>query len=263
MTAESNSRTYGLISTESSDDQIIFARKGQNVGGCAIGILYLEDLCYPKIPGNVLNAYSYDFPVLFKSVKDVRPEDLDCGALEAFNAIYEAASQLKQEGARAITSACGYFGHYQEMLSNVINVPVCMSALLQVNWIRAVLRTDAKIGILTAVKNSMTEDLMRKSGVHDTRNLIIQGLEDGPCFRSLLDNKEHINNDGVKNEVVLAAKNLVTNNEEIDAILLTCSDIPPYAAAVQAATGLPVFDYISMIRWLHDAVVQRSYNGIL
>jgi hypothetical protein len=92
---------------------------------------------------------------------------------------------------------------------------------------------------------------------------VVKGLQDGPCFAALFDNATVIDNAGIGREVVGAAKALAEENEGIGAILMTCSDIPPYAAAVQEATGLPVFDYVSMIRWLHDAVAQRVYRGIL
>ena len=57
------------------------------------------------------------------------------------------------------------------------------------------------------------------------------------------------------------ALELLNDDSDIGAILLECSDLPPYAAAVQAATQLPVFDFITLIRWLHHATTQRPYSG--
>jgi hypothetical protein len=37
--------------------------------------------------------------------------------------------------------------------------------------------------------------------------------------------------------------------------------LPPYGAAVQEATGLPVFDYVTMIDYVHDTVVKRRFKG--
>jgi len=50
---------------------------------------------------------------------------------------------------------------------------------------------------------------------------------------------------------------------EVGAILLECSDMPPYAAAVQGATNLPVFDFITLSRYAHSVVVQRPYYGFV
>jgi hypothetical protein len=37
--------------------------------------------------------------------------------------------------------------------------------------------------------------------------------------------------------------------------------MPPYSAAVQRATGLPVFDWIGFINYVHHAVVRTPYQG--
>ena len=55
----------------------------------------------------------------------------------------------------------------------------------------------------------------------------------------------------------------VSEHPEIGAILLECSDLPPYACDIQRATGLPVFDFISLINWVEHAVVQKRYYGFL
>ena len=57
------------------------------------------------------------------------------------------------------------------------------------------------------------------------------------------------------------ATSLVAEHPEIGAFLLECSDLPPYAADIQAATGLPVFDFITLIDWVHQSVAQRPYYG--
>jgi len=54
----------------------------------------------------------------------------------------------------------------------------------------------------------------------------------------------------IRDEVVGLAKELLKKDGDIGAILLECSDMPPYAAAIQAETQLPVFDFITLIRWL-------------
>jgi len=259
---EFNSGRHGDFVTEYSGAQPVRARIGQNVSGYAVGILYLDGMWYPKVPGNVASAATYDFPVLFQAVRNVALEKLDNGAVEVFPAVLEAAQALQQEGVRTITSACGYFGHYQKMLADAMDVPVCMSCLVQIHWIRTILKKGSKIGILTASDSSMTTELLRKSDVTDSSDLIIKGLQDGSCFQALFENAACIDNAGIAREVVAAAQDLAASDDQIAAILMTCSDIPPYASAVQAATGLPVFDYITMIRWLYHATVQKPYSGI-
>jgi hypothetical protein len=56
---------------------------------------------------------------------------------------------------------------------------------------------------------------------------------------------------------------LVTDHPEIGALLLECSDMPPYAKQIQDATGLPVWDYVTLIDWIHSSVVRRTYDGFI
>jgi hypothetical protein len=52
-------------------------------------------------------------------------------------------------------------------------------------------------------------------------------------------------------DVVGAGQDLVAHNPDIGAIVLECTNMPPYAAALQAAVGIPVYDIYSMITWFH------------
>lgn len=65
----------------------------------------------------------------------------------------------------------------------------------------------------------------------------------------------------IKDDVIAAAKHMVEEYPDIGAILLECSDMPPYAADIQAATQLPVFDFITLIKYMQNAVMQRPYCG--
>ena len=67
-------------------------------------------------------------------------------------------------------------------------------------------------------------------------------------------------NEVARQEVVEGALELI-EGENVGAILLECSDMPPYAADIQAATLLPVFDFITLIKWMQSAVMQRPYAG--
>jgi hypothetical protein len=52
-------------------------------------------------------------------------------------------------------------------------------------------------------------------------------------------------------DIVEAGRRLVTVHPDIGAIVLECTNMPPYAAAVRAATGLPVHDITTLLnsRW--------------
>jgi Asp/Glu/hydantoin racemase len=60
-------------------------------------------------------------------------------------------------------------------------------------------------------------------------------------------------------DVVEAGKQLVAKNPDVGAIVLECTNMPPYAAALQAEVGLPVYDIYSMITWFHAGLRPRVF----
>ena len=70
-----------------------------------------------------------------------------------------------------------------------------------------------------------------------------------------------MDNGALTRDLMALGKKIREEHPETGAILLECSDLPPYAWAVQRASGLPVYDFITLIRWVHSAVVQQPYFG--
>jgi Asp/Glu/hydantoin racemase len=63
---------------------------------------------------------------------------------------------------------------------------------------------------------------------------------------------------------VIKARELAAPDEDhrpVGAIVLECTNLPPYAAAVQEAVRLPVYDVTTMIEHLHSALVRRRFTG--
>lgn len=252
-------RRYGYITPENSNTRIR-TLDHQQISGYSVGIVYIENVNYPLIPGNVVNAYTYDFPVRMAPVKNLTNDRL-------FNAdptikddiIAAARHMVEKEGVRAICSACGFFGNYHKDVAAALDVPVAMSSLVQIPWIRMLLKPDQKIGILTANGDSLNENLLRNCGVEDMSDLVIRGMENTREFSAVVDMRPEFDNEVARQEIVEGALELT--DENVGAILLECSDMPPYAADIQAATQVPVFDFITLIKWLHNAVMQRPYCG--
>jgi len=239
------------------------ARQGQISAGEAIGILLL-DTCVPFIPGDVANATTYCFPVRFQKVKGftvARALDKDP---TVFNDLLIAAKFLVQQGVRAITGDCGFMGIHQQKLAQALNVPVFLSSLIQIPFISCLIGPDAKVGVITADSKSLNENLLMAVDVSDASNLVVAGLEDQPNFyRFAIKETGVLDTKVVEAEVVSVARRMVANHQKIQAILLECSLIPPYGAAVQAAVNLPVFDYITMINFVFSAVVKKKYTGYI
>ena len=254
-------RRYGYITSESRNTKIA-TMDHQQISGYGVGIVYIENVNYPLIPGNVVNAYTYDFPVRMMPVKNLTNDRLFNADPTIKDDVIEAAQHMvRYEGVRAICSACGFFGNYHKDVAAALDVPVAMSSLVQIPWIRTLLRPDQKIGILTANGASVNDNLLHCCGVENTDNLVIKGMEDSKEFSAVVTMTPVFDNKIAREELVKAAEDMVNENPDIGAILLECSDMPPYAADIQAAVQLPVFDFITLIKWMQNAVMQRPYCG--
>ncbi len=242
---------------------IYTTQNGQFSSGEAIGILLLET-SVPFIPGDVANATTYAFPVRFQKVKGYSVERALSKDPSVYEDLREAARDMVHQGVRAVTGDCGFMGIHQKKLARELGVPVFLSSLLQIPFISVLIGEDAKVGIITADSKSLNADLLAAVGVSDTTNLVIGGLEDHQQFyRFAIEETGSLDAEAVEKEVVDAARNLVAEHPQIRALLLECSLLPPYGAAVQEAVNLPVFDYISMINFVFSAVVKQRYIGFI
>ncbi|MEN8191083.1 MAG: aspartate/glutamate racemase family protein [Thermodesulfobacteriota bacterium] len=238
-------------------------RKGRVCSGEAIGILLL-DTSVPFIPGDVANASTYDFPVRFKKVEGftvARAIGLDSSI---YPALLAAAQDLAEQGVRAVTGDCGFMALHQKRLAEDLNVPVFLSSLLQIPFILNILGQGRKVGVLTADAPSLSDNLLDSLTMPDKDRLVIAGLETQPNFyRFVIEETGELDVAAVEKEVVAAGEQLVSAHNEVAALLLECSLLPPYSQALQKSVKLPVFDYITMINFVFSAVVQKSYCGFI
>ena len=239
------------------------ARKGQVSSGEAIGILLL-DTSVPFIPGDVANATTYRFPVRFSKVTGfsvARALGRDPGV---YGALKHAALELAAQGVRAVTGDCGFMAFHQKRLSRELPVPVFLSSLLQIPFMLSILGEACKVGVITADSRSLDATLLAQVGVTDVARLVVEGLESRSSFyRFAIEEEGTLDTAEVEAELIEAARSLMARDRAVKALLLECSLLPPYAAAVQAAVQVPVFDYITMINFVFSAVVKQPYAGFL
>jgi hypothetical protein len=238
-------------------------RKGQISSGEAIGILLLET-AVPFIPGDVANASTYPFPVRFIKVPGFTVARAIGKDPDIYAELESAARELAAQGVRAITGDCGFMALHQQRLTEALEIPVFLSSLLQIPFMLSILGASAKVGVITADGRSLDSALLSAVGVNASDRLVIEGLETQPSFhRFALEESGSLDTDAVRAEVVAAGRSLVARDPAVRALLLECSLLPPYAAALQQAVGLPVFDYVTMINYVFAAVLRQPYQGFV
>lgn len=185
----------------------------------------------------------------------------DMTALDEF---IEAGQQLVKEGVKAITGNCGYLALFQRELANQLDVPVFMSSLLQIPFMASMLKDNEKIGVLVANKEVLDPSLLRAVGVLESTPLVIRGMENKEFFyKAVIKEVGSLDSTKVEEEVVSQALSMVKEDPSVKLILLECTCMPPYAAAVQRATGRPVFDFVTMINYVYSTLVRTEFKGFM
>ena len=228
-----------------------------------LGILLL-DARFPRPPGDIAYAETFDFPVLYRVVQRATPsrvvEGSAAGLVDAF---CEAARALEADGVRAICTSCGFLALHQRALASAVSVPVFTSSLLQIPTLLAALPTDQKVGVLTISAHSLSPAHFEAVGVGCLDRVVIAGLEQASAlYQPIMDNTGPLDVEAAASQVVAAAQRLTGAHPEVAALVLECTNLPPYAARIQQATGLPVWDAITLVRWVHGAVRQRAYGAL-
>ena len=234
------------------------ARGGRSIYGAAVGILMLEAR-FPRIPGDMGNAETWPFPVLYRVVRGASPErvvkDRAKGLLPAF---LEAAQDLVALGADGITTNCGFLSLYQAELARHAGVPVATSSLMQVPWVQSLLPAGKRVGILTISAQSLSAEHLRAIGVDATTP--IEGTDGGREFsRAILGDELELDVAAAEQDILEAGETLCRRHPQIGAVVLECTNMAPYARALSEHLRLPVFDIVSFITWFQAGLRPRQY----
>jgi len=243
-------------------------RGGRATYGEVLGIIVMEKQ-FPRVPGDVGNATTYDFPVRFHVLEGFSGEEFaekrrrvfqgDRSLLPVF---VDAARRLADDGVRAITTNCGFMIAYQDELADAVDVPVFTSSLMQVPLVYGLIGPRKKVGIITAQASALGSGHLEAAGAAGVPVRIV-GMDEEEGHRPIRENLLELDTELMRQGLTRAARRLVGEDPDVGAIVLECANHPPWSRDVQLATGLPVFDLVTLSRWVYYAVVQRTYDGIM
>ncbi len=209
------------------------------------GLMQLEALA-----GNSTNLASYPFPVKLVEVKGACTETVITHPSKQLlvDMIEISKKLIEEEGIKAISASCGFNAIFQKEMADALDVPVFLSSILQVPYVKNLIGKDKAIGVLTAMKSSLTKEHFKCCGVGDDVKVHVFGLEECTEWNKIFDGTNTaIDIDVVRGEILSKVKEGVAAHPEIGAIVLECTDLPPFASMIREELGLPVFDFNSMM----------------
>src|SRR5271168_4737401 len=161
---------------------------GKTLYGARVGILMLETR-FPRIPGDMGNAETWPFPVLYKVVPGASPRRVVCDKAEGLlDKFLQAAEELVRLGADGITTTCGFLSLYQREISAHVGVPVATSSLMQIPLIERVLPPDKRVGVLTVSAANLSGEHLRAAGADPATP--VGGTDGGSEFSRVMINDE-------------------------------------------------------------------------
>jgi len=225
--------------------------------GQEVGIIILDSR-FPRAPGDIGNARSFPFPVRYEVLEGIPPVHLiRQEEPSAVAALIAAAKRLERSGVRVILTSCGLFVRYQERLAASVGVPVATSAVVLLPMLRTLLPAGRKIGVLTA-DATVLSPVLTKMGWDDPGRVVVAGMEDCPAFRAAISfgpvPPPELNPGRVQDEVNQVVRSLLTRDPDVGAILVECTNLPPYSRGLREAFRLPVLDVIDLAVLLQRAV---------
>jgi Asp/Glu/hydantoin racemase len=209
------------------------------------------------LPGNIAHPDTFGFPVRYLRVQGACFETVVVRPSPAVRDIMIAAAQeLESEGVQVIATNCGFNALFQRELADSVAVPVFASSLLQVPMVHRMLKKNQSVGIITADSSLLSRAHLESVGITREVPYTIAGIQEtGEFSRIRSDPRAVLDGERMKEEIVDVAVTLIRAHPETGAIVLECTDLPPFSAAIRQMTGLPVFDIVTMACWVVDSAV--------
>jgi len=221
---------------------------GRPFYGIALGMMMM-DCKFPRVRGDIGNATTWPFPVMYRVVQGAVAERLaraepDAELLQPF---IDTARQLEADGVRAITTSCGFLAVHQPALAAAVSVPVFASSLLQVPMAASVIPPGRRVGIITA-REVLTEAHFNGVGWSSDQIPVVQiaPSEDTHFVATFVGDGLEADVNRIDREIADVALRLVRENPDVGAIVLECANLAPFGTSVRRVTGLPVFDLYTL-----------------
>jgi Asp/Glu/hydantoin racemase len=207
-----------------------------------LGLLML-DTRFPRPRGDIGHAATFGFAVRRQVVLGASPERIvhgrDANALAPF---ITAAQALVLQGCDAIATSCGFLALWQRELQAALPVPVWSSSLLQL----AEQPPAARCGVITIEAASLTPEHLRAVGADPATP--VEGITPGSALhQTLLQDLPTLDEADAQAQVLAAAERLLAREPHLSTLVLECTNLPPYAPALRAHTGLQVLDVVTLL----------------
>lgn len=214
-----------------------------------IGVIML-DTRFPRPPGDVGNPATFGGRAIYEIVpgavvaRVVRAETPDPELIAPF---LDARDRLVRAGVGLVTTSCGFLVPFQAALARGCPVPVVTSSLLALPALaERCAAAGRRAGVITIHAGRLTHDYLVAAGADPATP--VEGTESGrELTAKILADAADLNPAAAERDVVEAGERLRARCPDLGAVLLECTNMPPYRAALARRLGLPVHDILTVL----------------
>ncbi|MGI9415053.1 MAG: aspartate/glutamate racemase family protein, partial [Hyphomicrobiales bacterium] len=125
-------------------------------------------------------------------------------------------------------------------------VPLVASSLCLLPYLRTVLPPERPIGVLTFDGPKLAGTL----GLEETASLAIEGIETGSELHPVISQDcELLDIDAARRDVAEAAQRLAARAPDLAAVVLECTNLPPYRDVIDPVFPCRVYDIRDIVLW--------------
>ena len=225
----------------------------------SLGVIRL-DYNYPPAPGDIDHPGSYQYDVFYRAVPGLTFEMCQSGKLseEVETKFKEAIDFLEAKKVSGITGDCGFLMNYQKEARRQAKLPCFISAVMQCHILSCSFSVDEEFLVLTANGESLRPSfnkMLAMAHVTDPERQArfhVLGCENVDGFDAVAKG-EKVDVPRVTPGIVKIASEAVAKNAKIRAILLECTELPPYADSLRRALKMPVRRHATLSNRDHTA----------
>jgi hypothetical protein len=133
--------------------------------------------------------------------------------------------------------------------------------LIQIPSILSIPAPTKTVAILTYDAARLGKLHLQQLGINTdtTGRFIIRGALQGGHLQSMIAKGAPYIHSDIEAELVQLAIDTIKENAHVGAIVLECTQMPPFAKAIQLAVGssVPIFDVYTMGCWFYSGLVRR------
>ena len=214
---------------------------------------------FPRVLGDIGNAATWPFPVMYRVVPDASPDHVvrrrGEGLLEAF---ISAGRDMVRHGADGITTNCGFLALFQDELATALGVPVATSSLMQVPFVERMLPAGKRVGVLTIPAASLTADHLKGTGV--APNTPIVGTDSGRYFsRAILEDEAELDVEAPGSISLMPRSNAAPTSSRHWSDGAGMHQHGALRRRFGRTFGLPVYSIYTLLTWFQAGLLPRRF----